>query len=129
MVKAAVIALATVVFSLLGPMLFRPVFEGSSTASAYAIIATWVATAFAALLPRKDWRAIPITIVLHASVFWVAAAAGYEGLYREIGDVPWLGRVGIGLAQGVFVASPLVFAWSFDAFREHFRRWTSTSPA
>jgi hypothetical protein len=127
--KPVAIAIATVAFWSVGPSLFQPAFEGLSAASAYAIIATWVTTAFAALVPQREWRGVPITIVVYVLAFCAAAGAGYEGFYREIGDVPWSARIGIAVAQGLLVASPLVFAWSFDAFRDRFRRWASKSTA
>lgn len=128
-VRSVAIALAAVLLWSFGPLLFHPVFDGLSAASAYAMIATWVTMAFAALLPRREWRAVPVTIILYALVFCVAAGVGYERFYREIGDVPWSGRFGIAFGQALLAASPLVFAWSFDTLQEHIRKWTATSPA
>jgi len=127
--KPVAIAIATVAFWSAGPLLFHAAFEGLSAASAYAIIATWVTTAFAALVPQREWRAVPTTIVVYVLVFCAATGAGYERFYREIGDVPWSARIGIAFVQGLLVVSPLVFAWCFDAFRERIRRWAPKSAA
>jgi len=126
LVKPVAIASASVVLWVVGPLLFRCVFDGLSAAYAYAIIATWVTTAFAALLPPREWRAVPVTIILYALMFCTGAGIGYEGLYHDIGGVPWPHLVEIALTQALFAASSLVFAYSFDAFRDRIRKWTLT---
>jgi hypothetical protein len=114
--------LAIVAFWSIGPLLFHPAFEGLSAAPNYAIIATWVTMAFAALLLQRQWQAVPVAIILYALLFCIAAGVGHEGFYAGIEDVPWSDRIGIASVQALIVASPFVFAWSFDVFRERIRK-------
>lgn len=119
-----IIALATVAFWSIGPWLYgQTVFEGTGAWLAYGVIATWVTVAFGALLPRRDWLAVPLAIAMHALIFCVGAALERDWFYSGIDMVPWSGRVMLAVSQGVFVSSPLVAAWAFDIFREKFRRW------
>jgi hypothetical protein len=120
--RSIAIAIGTLLLWLLGPMLFAWFFEDLSGAYAYALVTTWVVVAFAVLLTEEEWRAVPILIFLYVVVFCIAASVGYEGLYREISDVPWRSLIPIALGQAIMIASPLVFAWTFDAFRDRIRK-------
>lgn len=120
--KSTIIALTALLLWWLASILLNQILAGLSAASAYASIVAWVVVAFAALLVERQWTAVPILIVFYVLMFCIVAGAGYDLFYSGIAVVPWASRIVIALLQALIAASPLVFAWSFDAFRERLRK-------
>lgn len=120
--KSTLIALAALLLWWLTSIVLNQVFAGLSAASAYASIVAWVVVAFGSLLVDRQWTAVPILMIIYVLMFCIVAAVGYDLFYSNIVTVPWTNRILIALLQALIAASPLVFAWGFDAFRERIKR-------
>ena len=106
-------ALIAAISWIAGVWLVHILLKGLDATEAYAVIVGWWLTAYiSSKLVLHISLVIPL-FFMFLSLFIIAAACGQSWFYREISSLSLVDLFEIGLAQSLFVCSPIIFDYLF----------------